>query len=223
MRRVMLLALLPAAFACRPRTDAREARDFERMRIQQRYDTYGPSSFFANGAVLQRPPANTLSRPAAYAPAVVRPPAFYSGRTDGAQVRDVPMTIDDRLRALGARQFAISCAPCHGAAGFGGGPIAPNLSSRRPPSLRSPTLDTLPAGLVYSIITNGFGQMPPYGWQMPPELRWAVVAYTRTLGAQPTTPDAVADSTRAASLHRLDSLRAAGATLRDILKFTDRK
>ncbi|HEY7393813.1 MAG TPA: cytochrome c [Gemmatimonadaceae bacterium] len=216
-RLVMMIAMV----GCRPHADVRDARDFERMRLQQRYDAYGRSRFFANGAVLQPPPANTIARPAAYAAqAPVRSLAFFSGRSDAAFVTDIPVRVDDRLRVVGARQFAISCAPCHGVAGFGGGPIAPNLARKRPPSLRSQMIDTLSAGMIFSVITNGFGQMPPYGWQMPPATRWAVVAYVRSLATQPLTATARADSAEAAELHRLDSLHAAGVSLRELLKVT---
>lgn len=222
MMRVFLVFVTTIALVgCRPHADVREARDFERMRLQQRYDAYGRSSFFANGAVLQPPPANTIARPPAYATrAPVRSLAFFSGRSDAAFVADIPMTIDARLRGVGARQFSISCAPCHGVAGFGGGTIAPNLTRKRPPSLRSKTVDTLSVGMIFSVITNGFGQMPPYGWQMPPETRWAVVAYVRSLAAQPLTATGMADSAKAAELHRLDSLHSAGVSMRDLLKLT---
>jgi mono/diheme cytochrome c family protein len=221
MRLSLVLVTTIAMVGCRPHADVREARDFERMRLQQRYDAYGQSQFFANGAVLQPPPANTIARPPAYATqAPLRSLAFFSGRSAAAFVADIPMAIDDRLRAAGARQFGISCAPCHGAAGFGGGPIASNLARKRPPSLRSKATDTLSAGTIFSVITNGFGQMPPYGWQMPPETRWAVVAHVRSLAAQPLTAMAIADSVKAAELHRLDSLHAAGVSLRDLLKLT---
>jgi len=220
-RMFVTMIVMATAAGCRPHADVREARDFERMRVQQRYDAYGRSQFFPNGAVLQPPPPNTIARPAAYATqAPLRSLAFFSGRSDTAFVADIPVTIDDRLRAVGAKQFGISCAPCHGVAGFGGGPMAPNLARRRPPSLRSNTTDTLSVGMIFSVITNGFGQMPPYGWQMPPETRWAVVAYVRSLSTQPLTAIAIADSSKAADLHRLDSLHAAGVSLRDLLKLT---
>ena len=217
---VVMVAIL-AAVGCRPHADTREARDFERMRLQQRYDAYGRSRFFANGAVLQPPPAHTLARPPAYSSHdSVRPIAFFSGRADSGYLTNIPVAMNDRLRAIGARQFAISCAPCHGAGGFGGGLIAANLVNKRPPSLRPQTTDTLPVGLIFSIITDGFGVMPPYGWQMSPETRWAVVAHVRSLAAQPSTALTTADSVQAASLRRIDSLHATGMSLRELMKRT---
>jgi len=220
-RTFVVMVVVLAAVGCRPHADTREARDFERMRLQQRYDAYGRSRFFANGAVLQPPPAHTMARPPAYSSNdSVRPFSFFSGRADSGYLTNIPVATNDRLRAIGARQFAVSCAPCHGAGGFGGGSIAANLVNKRPPSLRPQTTDTLPVGLIFSIITAGFGVMPPYGWQMPPETRWAVVAHVRSLAAQPSTALTTADSVQAASLRRVDSLHATGMSLRELMKRT---
>lgn len=218
-RALLVITCVALTTACRPAADAREQRDFERMRQQQRYDSYERSAFFANGATMQAPPAHTIARdPTFAARGQTLPAAYFSGRVDSAYAARIPLVDDDAFRALGARQFSISCAPCHGAGGFGGGPIAPNLVEKRPPSLRSPAITGLPSGMIFSAITNGFGRMPPYGWQMAPATRWAIVAYLRTLATQPMTAEMRTDSARALSLQRLDSLRAAGASLQELLR-----
>lgn len=189
----------------------RARHDFERMRVQQRYDAYGRSTFFPNGAVMQAPPAHTVARDDGFASlGAVAPVEFLTGKARGAYVTNIPTTVDDRMLAAGARQFAISCALCHGSGGFGGGPMAPNLVQKRPPSLRSLPVSALAVGQVFDVITNGFGNMPPYGWQMPVATRWTVVAYERSLTQQRPTSETTADSARAMFLHRIDSLRAAG-------------
>ena len=206
---VMGIAVTIAAAACQP-PEHREARDFERMRRQQRYDPYDRSAFFPNGAAMQRPPAHTIARDGSLdATGQTASLAFLTGRSAGAFVAQIPIAINDSLIGAGARQFAISCAPCHGAGGFGGGPIAPNLAEKRPPSLRSAPASVLPAGQLFAVITDGFGAMPPYGWQLTPSQRWAVAAYVRSLGAQPATNDTRTDSTTAAYLRLVDSLHAA--------------
>jgi len=214
--------MMATAISCRPPADTREARDFERMREQQRYDAYGPSRFFNNGAVMQAPPAHTIPRETRVAEsAFPLPIAFTTGRSSGDTsdyATEIPIPVDDRLRALGAKQFEISCAPCHGAGGFGGGPIAPNLVDRRPPSLLTPAIGALRAGMIFTVITNGFGRMPPYGWQLSPVTRWAVITYVRSLASQPMNAAMRADSVEAASLHRLDSLRAAGANVEEMTR-----
>jgi mono/diheme cytochrome c family protein len=175
--------------ACWHTSSRREARDFERMRHQQRYDAYDASGFFRNGAAMQAPPANTVARD--------------DGRHPAAD---------------GATQFAISCAPCHGAGGFGGGPIAPNLGERRPPSLRAARVAGMSPAALMTIVTSGIGRMPPLGWQLPPEARNAVIAYVQNIARSPATAATLADSAEAARLQRLDSLEKAGASVRTILQ-----
>jgi mono/diheme cytochrome c family protein len=144
--------------------------------------------------------------------------ALSTGTANGADVVDIPLAVDDRVRAAGAAHFAISCAPCHGAGGFGGGPIAPNLVEKRPPSLRSARVGAMPAGMLFHVVTDGVGLMPPYGWQLPPTDRWAVIAYVRSLAALPGTTESGKDSSVADGLRQLDSLRAAHADLNTILR-----
>lgn len=213
---IMMIALLPG---CRP-SDRREARDFERMRRQQRYNAYDTSGFFANGAVLQAPPPHTIPRNLTRAArGEVTPVAFATGRANDQPVTDIPVALDDRLRADGARQYGVSCAPCHGVGGFGGGTMAPNLAAKRPPSLRSGRVAALPVGTLFNVITDGFGRMPAYGWQLSPEQRWAVIAYVRSLATMPPTDASRADSAMAMYLQRVDSLHASGVRLETLLQF----
>jgi mono/diheme cytochrome c family protein len=39
----------------------------------------------------------------------------------------------------------------------------------------------MPDGQIYDVITNGVRNMPSYAHQIPPEDRWAIVAYLRAL------------------------------------------
>jgi mono/diheme cytochrome c family protein len=196
MRLALSLLVLVLVAACSPPPDGREFRDFERMRRQQRYSTYDVSHYFANGAVEQPPPAHTVSREASSMTAPV---------------------VDDSLLMRGARQFGISCAPCHGTAGFGGGTVAPNLTEARPISLRSTTIASQTPEALFAIVTNGKDRMPPLGWQLDPATRWAVVAYIRALSTtRATSTAAIADSTMADYLHRLDSLHAAHVPVESI-------
>jgi mono/diheme cytochrome c family protein len=203
-----LALVVGAAAGCTRPPEGREQRDFERMRQQQRYDAYEPSSFFPNGAVLQAPPAHTVAR-VANEPwsGRVESAAYLSGTQNAADVVDPPVAMDATTLAAGAVQFGISCAPCHGAGGYGGGPMAPNLRQKRPPSLRTAPLSALPAGTIFKVITSGFGRMPPYGWQMDVATRWAIVAYLRALPSTPSTAATRADSAEAAYLRGLDSTR----------------
>lgn len=206
-----LFSLVPSAlclvpmFACRP-ADAREQRDWERMRRQQRYNAFDASAVFGNGEVLQAPPPHTV-------PAGDRPAAFYTGSVDSVDAAAIPVAVDSAALARGAEQYSISCAPCHGVGGYGGGLMAANLPDKRPPSLRVAPAASLLPGTMFKVITDGFGLMPAHGWQMPPEIRWDVVAYVRRMFTAPPTPGTRADSALANALHHIDSIRAANKAL----------
>ena len=80
----------------------------------------------------------------------------------------------------GHERFDIYCSPCHGRLGDGNGMI-PSRGYRRPPSFHSQTLMAAKTGHFFDVMTNGFGAMPPYRVQVPPQDRWAIVAYIRAL------------------------------------------
>ncbi|MEZ4678550.1 MAG: cytochrome c [Caldilineaceae bacterium] len=50
-----------------------------------------------------------------------------------------------------------------------------------PPSYHSDRLRNVPPGYIFDVITNGFGSMYSYGDRVPPEDRWAIIAYIRAL------------------------------------------
>ncbi len=113
-----------------------------------------------------------------------------------------PYAVDAAAVAQGAKLFQVSCAPCHGVEGKGGGPVthndpanginrfpvpAPMLSGDGAVSaLRSD-------GYLYGTIRNGGAIMPRYGVSLTDQERWSVVAYIRTLDGTkyaPPTPAA---------------------------------
>jgi hypothetical protein len=52
---------------------------------------------------------------------------------------------------------------------------------RAPPSFHIDRLRTAPAGHFFDVMSHGFGLMQDYAAQIPPEDRWAIVAYIRAL------------------------------------------
>jgi mono/diheme cytochrome c family protein len=52
---------------------------------------------------------------------------------------------------------------------------------RRAASFNDDRLRQAPVGHFFDAITNGWGAMPSYAPQIPPEDRWAVTAYIRAL------------------------------------------
>ncbi len=187
------------------RSPERERVDFERMRLQQRYDLYGTSAAFANRASMQHPPAGTLSRESA-----ADSGALGSGESAGHALIAMPIAMTAARLARGRDRFGVYCAVCHGAGAFGGSVVAEDMGPPRPPSLRSPVALAWPPGLIFGVITRGFGRMPSYAVELTPEERWDVVGYLEQLRRSPVTTVAErSDSLRAVAIQRMDSTLAA--------------
>jgi mono/diheme cytochrome c family protein len=205
------VAFCPFALAC-GNSPERERLDFERMRLQQRYDLYGKSGVFANHQSMQAPPPGTVTRESA-----LDTGAIGTGMSGGQLVASVPLSLTPAQLVRGERKFTIYCAVCHGDGGFGGSIVAENMGPPRPPSLRSDSLAARPDGYIFDVATHGKGRMPAYAVELTPTERWAVIGYIRMLQQSRTlTPAQRADSVRAAAIHSNDSLfsetsRAAGA------------
>jgi len=199
-----LATVLAVGAAC-AKSSEREHVDFERMRVQQRYDLYGTSAVFANRQSMQSPPAGTVTRESA-----LDTGAVGSGTKGGQPVATVPISITPDQLALGERKFGIYCAICHGEGGFGGSVVAENMGSPRPPSLRSAQMLARPAGYIFEVATKGLGRMPSYAPELTPTERWAVVAYIEKLQRSPAKTQAQRDdSARAIQIRAIDSTLAA--------------
>jgi mono/diheme cytochrome c family protein len=134
------------------------------------------SRFFADGQASRLPPAGTVARGH-----LRDDDRLYKGVDAAGQfLEDSPIPVDLTLVRRGQERFGIFCAPCHGALGDGNGMIV-QRGYKQPPSFHDPRLRTSPAGYFYDVITNGFAEMPAYASQIPPEDRWAIVAYVRAL------------------------------------------
>jgi hypothetical protein len=106
--------------------------------------------------------------------------AFYEGRSGEAMIDHVPMDVDRTVLERGRERFNIYCSPCHGWVGDGQGMIVKRGFSP-PPSLHEQRLRDAPAGHFFHVITHGHGAMYSYASRVPPEDRWAIVAYIRAL------------------------------------------
>jgi hypothetical protein len=92
----------------------------------------------------------------------------------------------------GQERFNIYCTPCHDRVGTGHGMIV-HRGYVAPPSYHTDLsrgfllrkkkvrLTEAPVGYFFEVITNGFGAMPSYRKQVPPNDRWAIVTYIRVL------------------------------------------
>ena len=91
-----------------------------------------------------------------------------------------PAKLTPALLQRGRQRFEIYCAPCHGRTGDGEG-MAVRMGFPPPPSYFSDRVKLATDVHLYSVISEGYGQMYGYGYRLAPADRWAVVAYIRVL------------------------------------------
>jgi mono/diheme cytochrome c family protein len=121
-------------------------------------------------------PAATTSGAATSAPgAALQGAAAYP---DDVELFPIPIT--DMVVERGQQRYEIFCAACHGLTGNGDGMIV-RRGFRRAASFNDDRLRQAPVGHFFDAITNGWGAMPSYAPQIPPQDRWAIVAYIRAL------------------------------------------
>lgn len=123
------------------------------------------------------------------------------GRDDaGTDAMKNPYPASERALADGVHLFEVTCAPCHGQGGVGGGPVTKNdpaAGIKRFPTPAPPLAGVgsapgrLSDGKIYFTIRNGFNTMPAYGASLTDHERWAIVGYLRTLEGN-TAPAAAA-------------------------------
>ena len=134
------------------------------------------STFFYDGSSMRQPVAGTVA-----IGELKEDTAFFTGKgADGTFVAKVPVTVDAALVERGRQRSAIYCQPCHDARGDGKG-ILFQRGNIPTASVHQDRLLKAPDGLIFFVITNGFGMMPAYRWPIPPSDRWAIVAYVREL------------------------------------------
>jgi hypothetical protein len=147
------------------------------MHVQPRYNPYAPSDFFADGRSERPPVAGTVARSE-----IVSGPeqVVFTGMLNGREVDAFPFPVTRAVLDRGRERYNIFCTPCHGWTGDGDGMIV-QRGFRPPPSYHIDRLRQAPAGHFFSVITNGFGAMYPYGYRILPRDRWAIIAYIRAL------------------------------------------
>jgi cytochrome c len=146
------------------------------MDNQPKYKPQSESPFFADGATMRRPVAGAVARGQLHADAVL----FTGKDSSGNYVRLIPVIVDMTSLQRGRQRFDIYCSPCHSRAGDGRG-IMTTRGYVPPPSFHEERLLAMPEGQIFDVITNGVRNMPSYRHQIPPEDRWAIVAYLRAL------------------------------------------
>ena len=106
---------------------------------------------------------------------------FYTGKIGNNPGDAMPFPVTKEVLERGRERFNIFCAPCHSRLGDGNGFVPSRGFSRKPPSFHIARLQKAPLGYFFDVITEGFGIMPDYASQIPPQDRWDIVAYIRAL------------------------------------------
>ena len=106
---------------------------------------------------------------------------FFTGKIGNNPGDFMPFPVTKEVLEHGRERYDIFCAPCHSRVGDGNGFVPSRGFARRPPSYHIPRLQKAPLGYFFDVITNGFGIMPDYASQIPPQDRWDIVAYVRAL------------------------------------------
>lgn len=153
------------------------------MHHQAKIKPFRESAFFADGSSARPLPEGTVARGFLRADAAL---ARGMG-PDGEFVPEIPVPLTRALLERGRERFDIYCSPCHGRTGEGRGMIV-QRGFKQPSSFHVDRLRAERAGYFFDVITNGFGQMSGYPMQVPPDDRWAVVAWIRTLQASHHMP-----------------------------------
>jgi hypothetical protein len=140
------------------------------MANQPRQNPLSPSSVFPDGRSERPLNENTVAR------GEVANDAFLVPKDSNA----FPLPLTPKLLERGQERFGIFCSPCHGLQGDGQGMVAMR-GMKHPPSFHQERLRQEPNGYIYDVVSNGFGAMYGYSAQIPPQDRWAIIAYVRAL------------------------------------------
>jgi mono/diheme cytochrome c family protein len=146
----------------------------------------------------RKPPAHNdaaravalVGNPAMNAFAALWPFTLGSGAADYVDI--CPIAIDKKAIERGRERFNIYCAVCHDALGTGNGKIV-ERGYLPPPNYHTDysrgferrgikvLLRDVPVGYYFEVISRGYGGMPDYASQIPPDDRWKIIAYVRAL------------------------------------------
>ena len=168
------------------------------MQDQPRYKAYKQSDWFKDGRGSRDPVEGTVARGQLH-----ENKAFYTGKIDNPNpnaavqtttdasgntlvasfpndVDEFPVPVTKELVDRGQERYNIYCIVCHGPVGNGDGMIV-RRGFPQPPTYHDDRLRNAPVGHFFDVITNGWGKMNSYAYQVQPSDRWAIAAYIRAL------------------------------------------
>lgn len=104
----------------------------------------------------------------------------------GAETPDIPKVTNPSAGSAesagrGEKLYVQYCSKCHGPSGNGAGPSAHGFSTNPRQLWAWHKADASADPYLYWFITNGRGDMPPWGVILSDEQRWDLVNYVKTL------------------------------------------
>jgi len=168
------------------------------MQDQPRYKAYKKSDFFNDHRGSRDQVEGTVARGQLH-----DNKAFYTGKIDNPNpnapvatttdasgntlvasfpndIDEFPIPVTKELIDRGQERYNIYCIVCHGPTGNADGMIV-RRGFPKPPTYHDDRLRNAPVGHFFDVITNGWGKMNPYAYQVQPADRWAIIAYIRAL------------------------------------------
>jgi mono/diheme cytochrome c family protein len=158
------------------------------MYDQPRYDVQEESAFFPDHRTMRPLVEGVVAHDA------VVDPQTALGRLDdeSGYVLEIPQMVVQKFGGMagllerGQERYGIYCAPCHDSTGHGNGlvkrrAVAAGAAAFVPPTFHQDRMRHMPDGQLFATISNGKGNMPPYGPQTSIDDRWAIVGYVRAL------------------------------------------
>jgi len=129
---------------------------------------------------LQEP--NRLAPPVGAVPISGRAPAIQFDQAGSLQ-NPYPATAQSREQAQ--RLFQVNCAVCHGKNADGDSAVAQRFKTAGavpPVDFRSQRVRSRTDGELYWLISEGVGNMPPFGELLTDEQRWSLIQVIRNPG-----------------------------------------
>ncbi len=105
----------------------------------------------------------------------IQGPVFIAGKPAVLPVASSPASIQ-----RGQVLFGITCQMCHGESGHGDGRLATYFDPK-PADLTGERVRSFSDSDIYLVISLGRGQMPSLAEIIPPDSRWDVINYVRSL------------------------------------------
>lgn len=184
MKRYLLIIFMISSVACTRDKDRPGYTYFPDMAYSPAYKTYSENPVFEDGSTMRLPVEGTIPRG--------HEPYPYQARSTEEQVRAGeelvnPVEVTSDVLAEGKRQYEIFCLSCHGEFGDGQGHLfTSKMFPAMPRSLVDDYLKEKPDGEIFHVITVGSlsGLMASHGGQIPPEARWKIIHYVRSLAKE---------------------------------------